>query len=50
MRLMDLVEFAAREGKVVVKEYVGLKEKVSKLSLRSDGVDLESSSGWKCLV
>jgi type I site-specific restriction endonuclease len=50
MRLMDLVEFAAREGKFVVKEYVGLKEKVSKLSLRSDGVDLESSSGWKCLV
>jgi type I site-specific restriction endonuclease len=50
MRLMDLLEFAAREGKFVVNEYVGLKEKVSKFSLRSDGVDLESNSGWKCLV
>jgi hypothetical protein len=49
MRLMDLLEFAGREGNFVVKEYVGLREKISKLSLKS-GASGGSDSGWKCLV
>ena len=44
LRLLDLLEFAGREGKVVSREYVGLREKLSKLSLRTQ------DSGIKCLV
>lgn len=44
LRLLDLLEFAGREGKVVSREYVGLREKLSKLSLRS------MDSGVRCLV
>ena len=44
LRLLDLLEFAGREGKFVTKEYVGLREKFSKMSLRSE------DSGIKCLV
>ena len=44
MRLLDLLEFATSEGKFVRREYVGLREKLSKLSLRSE------ASGIKCLV
>ena len=44
MRLLDLLEFAGLEGKVVGKEVGVLREKLSILSLRS--VD----SGIKCLV
>ena len=44
LRLLDLLEFAGREGKVVSREYVGLREKLSKLSLRSQ------DSGIRCLI
>jgi hypothetical protein len=44
LRLLDLLEFAGREGQVVSREYVGLREKLSKLSLRSQ------DSGIRCLV
>ena len=44
LRLLDLLEFSGREGQFVVKEYVGLKQKMSMLSLRS------TESDWKCLV
>src|SRR5271170_1189185 len=44
LRLLDLLEFAGREGKVVSREYVGLREKLSKFSLRSQ------DSGIRCLV
>ena len=44
IRLLDLLEFAGLEGRVVGREVVGLREKLSMLSLRSVG------SGIKCLV
>lgn len=44
LRLLDLLEFAGREGKIVGREYVGLKQKMSMISLRSQGSDC------KCLV
>jgi DNA repair exonuclease SbcCD ATPase subunit len=47
LRLLDLLEFAGYEGKFVVKEYIGLREKFSKISLRSIDSD---GSGGKCLL
>ena len=44
LRLLDLLEFAGREGQCVVKEYVGLKQKMSMISLRS------AESDCKCLI
>jgi type I site-specific restriction endonuclease len=44
MRLLDLLDFAGKEGKLVVKEYIGLREKMSKISLRSD------TDSCKCLI
>lgn len=44
MRLLDLLDFAGKEGKFVVKEYVGLRERMSQMSLKSDG------SSSKCLI
>jgi type I site-specific restriction endonuclease len=44
MRLLDLLDFSGKEGKFVVKEYVGLREKMSKVSLKSEG------SSCKCLI
>lgn len=44
LRLLDLLEFAGREGQIVGREYVGLKQKMSMFSLRSQ------ESDCKCLV
>ena len=49
MRLLDLLEFAGTEGKVVVKEVGVLREKLSKISLNDAGVLSDGSSG-KCLL
>jgi hypothetical protein len=46
LRLLDLLEFAGREGKFVVREYVGLKEKFSKMSLKSAA---SNGSGWNLI-
>ena len=52
MRLLDLLEFAGREGKLMVKEAVVLREKLSKLSLRSSSCAVASDGGsvYKCLI
>lgn len=44
LRLLDLLEFSGNEGKIVGKEIVGLRQKVSMFSLRS------WESEGKCLV
>jgi predicted nucleic acid-binding Zn-ribbon protein len=44
MRLMDLLEFAGHEGKFMVRQFHGLREKMSKVSLMS----MESEG--KCLI
>ena len=41
MRLLDLLEFAGKEGQIVGKEYIGLKQKLSMMSLESNS---------KCLI
>lgn len=46
LRLLDLLEFAGREGKIVGSEFNGLREKISRISLRSDIAAAE----FKCLV
>ena len=48
IRLLDLLEFSRREGNIAVKECVGLREKISRISLRGFG-DTDSI-GSKCLV
>jgi len=45
MRLLDLLEFAGREGKIVGNEFNGLREKISRISL-SD----VAAEEFKCLV
>lgn len=46
LRLLDLLEFAGREGKFVVREYVGLKQRLSKMSLKST---VSNGSGWNLI-
>ena len=44
LRLLDLLEFSGREGQFVVKEYVGLKRKLSMISMKS------AESDYKCFI
>ena len=46
MRLLDLLDFAGKEGRIVGREFRGLQERFSKMSLRSEF----SADGVKCLV
>lgn len=57
MRLLDLLEFAGREGKVVVREYGVLREKLSRISLNDvaggsvgGGSVISDGSSGKCLL
>lgn len=49
-RLLDLLDFAGREGEFTVREAIGLREKLSKISLRSGVSTSEAGSSYKCLV
>ena len=53
LRLLDLLEFAGTEGKVVVRECGVLREKLSRISLREKGTEgssISDTSSEKCLL
>ena len=53
LRLLDLLEFAGTEGRVVGREYGVLREKLSRISLRENGMggnSISDTSSEKCLL